>query len=105
MQPTPRVRAPEIEHDHLRAIDIFGKRQRRMQFDRGQVRHPHQGREIVGQNIVHIAIVALAQICYQLFECQLVLEALPYEVDLNLDELMRDISTVKATKGRLTNLG
>jgi hypothetical protein len=42
-----------------------------------------------------IAMVALAQICYQLFECRLVLEALPYEVDLNLDELMRDISTAQ----------
>ena len=42
-----------------------------------------------------VGMVTLAQICYQLFECRLVLEALPYEVDLNLDELVRDISTAQ----------
>lgn len=42
-----------------------------------------------------VGMVTLAQICYQLFECRLVLEALPYEVDLNLVELVRDISTAQ----------
>ncbi len=48
----------EIKNHHGGAFDLLCQRKRRMQFDGGQIRHPHHGREIVGQNVVHIAVVA-----------------------------------------------
>ena len=50
----------EIEDHHRRASDVFRQRERRVQFDRGQIRQPHQRGQIVSENVMHGAAVSLA---------------------------------------------
>src|SRR5581483_360440 len=50
----------EIENHHGRAIDIFGQRKRWVQFERGKVGDPYQGRHVICQNVVDGSFVAVA---------------------------------------------
>src|ERR1019366_429589 len=50
----------KIKNDRGRRPNVGGERERRMQFNRRQVRDPHQRGQIVGENEIDGAVVALA---------------------------------------------
>src|SRR6267142_5218468 len=50
----------EIEDDHGWLLDVRRQRERRMQLQRRQICNPDQRGQIVGENVIHGALVALA---------------------------------------------
>ena len=50
----------EVKDHRSRTHDVLPERERWMQFDRAQVRHPDQSRQVVTKNVINIALVALA---------------------------------------------
>src|SRR5262249_40583210 len=50
----------EIEDNGARTHDVTAERERRVQFDGGEIRNPDEGWKIVAKNVINVALIAVA---------------------------------------------